>query len=81
MGNTRIVDALGTHCPVPVRLLARAIARVPPGATVCILADDPLVAVDLPAWCHSEGHELVGIDESGGTWTAEVRHGRGEGDA
>ncbi len=74
MGDARLVDALGTHCPVPVGLLARAIARVPPGTTVRVLADDPLVAVDLPAWCHSHGHELVALDESDGTWTAVVRH-------
>jgi TusA-related sulfurtransferase len=74
MGDARHVDALGTHCPVPVRLLAQAIARVPPGATVRVLADDPLVVVDLPAWCHAHGHELVAFDEAEGTWTAVVRH-------
>jgi len=74
MSDARTVDALGTHCPVPVRLLARAIARVAPGSTVRVLADDPLVAIDLPAWCHSHGHELVTFTESGGTWTAVVRH-------
>jgi TusA-related sulfurtransferase len=73
MRDARLVDALGTHCPVPVRLLARAIARVPPGTTVRVLADDPLVAVDLPAWCHTSGHELVELSESAGIWTAIVR--------
>lgn len=79
MGDARIVDALGTHCPVPVRLLAGAIARVPPGRTVRVLADDPLVAVDLPAWCDSHGHELVAIGELDGIWTAVVRHGTRDG--
>jgi TusA-related sulfurtransferase len=74
MSDARIVDALGTHCPVPVQLLARALARVVPGTTVRVLADDPMVAVDLPAWCHSHGHELVAFSESDGTWTAVVRH-------
>ena len=73
MGDARIVDALGTHCPVPVRLLARAIAQVPAATTVRVLADDPLIAVDLPAWCHAYGHELVALDEAGGIWTAVVR--------
>jgi cysteine desulfurase len=73
VGDAHIVDALGTRCPVPVRLLARAIVRVPPGSTVRLLADDPLVAVDLPAWCHSHGHELVALTESDGAWFALVR--------
>lgn len=79
MGDALVVDALGTHCPVPVRLLAGAIARVPPGGTVRVLADDPLVAVDLPAWCDSHGHELVTIGELDGAWTAVVRRGTREG--
>jgi TusA-related sulfurtransferase len=72
MSDARIVDALGTHCPVPVRLLARAIARAPVGTKVRLLADDPLVAIDVPAWCHTHGHEIVQFTESGGTWTAIV---------
>ena len=73
MSDARVVDALGTHCPVPVQLLARALRRVTPGATVRVLADDPMVAVDLPAWCHSHGHELVAFGQSDGVWTAIVR--------
>jgi len=69
----RAVDALGTHCPVPVQLVARAIAGIPADATVRLLADDPMVAVDLPAWCHTSGHELVALSESDGIWTAIVR--------
>jgi len=34
---------------------------------------DPMVAVDLPAWCHTSGHELVALSESDGIWTAIVR--------
>jgi TusA-related sulfurtransferase len=33
-----------------------------------------MVAVDLPAWCHSHGHELVAFGQSDGVWTAIVRH-------
>jgi cysteine desulfurase len=79
-GADRIVDALGTHCPVPVRLLASAIARVPPGGVVRVLADDPMVAVDLPAWCHSHGHELMALTESDGGWSACVRRAPAAGD-
>ena len=55
----RTVDALGTWCPVPIQLLASVTARVPSGTVVELLADDPLIEVDLPAWCHDEGHTLV----------------------
>lgn len=55
----RIVDALGSWCPVPLRLLDRAARRLPAGARIDLLADDPLIVVDLPAWCHRRGHRLL----------------------
>lgn len=73
MIEDRLVDALGTFCPVPVRLLARTLASAPPGTTVTLLADDPLVEVDVPAWCHTSGatlHALArGVD---GTYRIRV---------
>lgn len=75
MTAARIVDALGTHCPVPVRLLGRAITRVAPGEVVELLADDPLIEVDLPAWCHARGHELLSLTAADGRWRGLVRRG------
>ena len=70
-----VVDALGTFCPVPVRLVARRIARLPAGTLVELLADDPLVTVDVPAWCHTNGHILESHVERDGVWTALIRRG------
>ena len=69
-----IVDALGTWCPVPLRLLEAAFARAAPGEVAELLADDPLIAVDLPAWCHRRGAELLALDEGDdGTFRARIR--------
>ena len=63
----RVVDALGTLCPVPVRMLARAARGADPGQVIELLADDPLVRVDVPAWCHTHGHGVeIGPDPLGG---------------
>jgi tRNA 2-thiouridine synthesizing protein A len=59
--ETRIVDALGTWCPVPIQILAKVMKRLSSGSLVELLADDPLIEIDLPAWCHDEGHALLGI--------------------
>lgn len=73
--SVRVVDALGTFCPVPVEMLARAVGRLGPGDRVDLLADDPLVRVDVPAWCHTEGHAVdVSVDPAGG-WVLAVRVG------
>jgi cysteine desulfurase len=69
----RTVDALGTYCPVPLHLLARAIVTVEVGETVELLADDPLIRIDLPAWCHDTGHELLEVGERSGEHRAVVR--------
>jgi tRNA 2-thiouridine synthesizing protein A len=72
----RVVDALGTYCPVPLRLLERTLASTAPGEEVVLLADDPLIEVDLAAWCHEHGHGLVALDrEPHGAYRGLVRRG------
>jgi tRNA 2-thiouridine synthesizing protein A len=70
--RARTVDAIGTHCPVPVRLLADAAAKADPGALIELLADDPLAEVDVPAWCHSHGHEVSTIVRDGDVWVIAI---------
>ncbi len=67
------VDALGTWCPTPLRLLRRRIEAARHGDELRLLADDPLIEVDLPAWCHDTGHELVSLGNERGVWTGIVR--------
>ncbi len=69
----RTIDALGTWCPVPVSLLRRAAAHAADGDLIVVLADDPLVKVDIPAWCHDQGHEVISVEEDGGVITTRVR--------
>jgi cysteine desulfurase len=69
----RTVDALGTWCPVPIHLIARALRSAAPGEEVALLADDPLIEVDLPAWCHDSGHDLVALTHDAGGWRGVVR--------
>ena len=71
--SERIIDALGTYCPVPIHLVARAVAAADPGEALTLLADDPLVQIDLPAWCHESGTELLELSEARGEFRARVR--------
>lgn len=72
----RTVDALGTYCPVPLQLLDRALARAGDEEVVALLADDPLIEVDLPAWCHETGHRLMALQREGDEWQGLVRRRR-----
>jgi TusA-related sulfurtransferase len=70
--SARIVDALGTWCPVPIHLIERAARRAQPGEVIELLADDPLIEVDLPAWCHSSGNHLLELRREGGEYVGRV---------
>jgi TusA-related sulfurtransferase len=79
----RVVDALGTWCPVPIFLIERAARRAGPGEVIELLADDPLIEIDLPAWCHSSGNELLELRRDGAEYVGRVgvrRGGRRGGD-
>jgi len=60
------LDVTGTLCPVPVLRTARRVRRLRPGALLEVVGDDPLMRLDLAAWCAKEGHEVVAMEEAGG---------------
>ena len=64
-GLTSIVDATGTLCPLPL-IKAQEHARfLQPGAEFELLANDPGVYQDIPAWCRMHGHRIVStVEES-----------------
>ena len=70
--SARVVDALGTWCPVPVYLIDRAARRAAGGEVIELLADDPLIEVDLPAWCHRSGNTLLELRRQGDGYLARV---------
>ena len=53
-------------CPAPIIALGRARRSLPPGATVRLTADDPVVATDVPAWCSMVGARILGQDQVAG---------------
>ena len=71
----RSVDALGTWCPVPVTMARDAIAGMRRGEVLEVLADDPMVFLDLPAWCHDAGHEVLSMEQRRDVITSLIRVG------
>jgi tRNA 2-thiouridine synthesizing protein A len=60
-----LVDARGHRCPVPTLRLRRAIEAAPPGASVRLLADDPLARIDVPHFAAEAGLEIIERGEDG----------------
>lgn len=70
-----VVDARGARCPVPVLRLARAVKGLPDGREASVLATDPAVAYDVPAWAGLRGHTVLSVVELDGVWTVTIRTG------
>jgi tRNA 2-thiouridine synthesizing protein A len=54
-----VVDTRGFFCPVPVIKTSEALRNLDPGTIVEVIADDPAIEFDLPAWCWSNGHTIL----------------------
>lgn len=63
-----VVDATGLVCPGPIVELARTMRTVEPGQIVEVIATDPGILADAPAWAHKMGHVVVGA------YSADGRH-------
>jgi tRNA 2-thiouridine synthesizing protein A len=55
------LDLRGLKCPLPALLARRAMARLAPGTSVTVLADDPLARIDIAHMCHQEGHRVEAV--------------------
>ncbi|MBU1326119.1 MAG: sulfurtransferase TusA family protein [Alphaproteobacteria bacterium] len=70
-----VVDARGHHCPVPSLRLRKALEAAAPGATVVLLADDPMARIDVPHLLLDGPHRLVSVDEVDGALRFSVASG------
>ncbi len=57
------LDARGLLCPMPVIKTQNAIQELAPGDQLQVLATDPGVLHDIPAWCRVNGHKVVSSRE------------------
>jgi tRNA 2-thiouridine synthesizing protein A len=69
------IDALGRKCPIPIIMLAEQIRDVPVGGVIAVLADDPAVYTDVPAWCALKSHECVFRADLPSGWAFGIRRG------
>ena len=59
MRPAKTLDTYGLLCPVPIMKTASAIREISQGEVLEVLADDPQILEDMPAWCASNGHTLL----------------------
>ncbi|MFN7133191.1 MAG: sulfurtransferase TusA family protein [Myxococcales bacterium] len=67
------VDTTGRFCPVPIIETAKAIRGLEKGKVVEVIATDPGVESDMPAWCKATKNEYLGLFREGKVLRAYVR--------
>jgi tRNA 2-thiouridine synthesizing protein A len=57
------LDTFGLMCPLPIIKTAARIKEITVGEILKVLADDEQILEDMPAWCKSNGHDLLDVIE------------------
>lgn len=52
-------DLKGLKCPLPVLKTRRRMADLAAGTELAIETTDPLAVIDIPHFCHEDGHDLL----------------------
>ena len=69
----QVLDCTGLQCPTPVLKTAQAFKELEPGQVLELLATDPGVESDLPAWSRRSGNEFLGIEREGDVYHVLLR--------
>ncbi len=67
------LECVGLYCPMPIVKTAEKFKALKPGEVLEVIADDPGIKQDMPAWCQTTGHEFLGIEETDGEYKVYVR--------
>lgn len=54
-----LLDCKGLQCPLPVIKTNKIIKTMEPGQILKMVSTDPISTIDMVAWSHSSGHELL----------------------
>jgi len=57
------LDARRLLCPLPVIRRQNAVKSLEQGAILLVVATDPGVMQDIPAWCRVHGHQVLSAEK------------------
>lgn len=72
----KTLDTRGLTCPLPILKAKKAIASVPVGGTLEVLATDPGSREDFVVFARTTGHDLIEDGEDGGVFRFVLRRVR-----
>ncbi|WP_137129473.1 sulfurtransferase TusA family protein [Rhizobium sp. FY34] len=53
------LDLKGLKCPLPVLKTRKRLSSMAAGEELSVATTDPLAGIDIPHFCHEDGHVLV----------------------
>ena len=68
-----ILDCKGLKCPLPIIKTNKKIATMESNQILKIISTDPVSTLDMAAWSHSSGHELLESIAGNGEYIFYVR--------
>jgi tRNA 2-thiouridine synthesizing protein A len=73
MNYDKELDARGLNCPLPILRTKKALAELPAGQTLKVIATDPGSVKDMQAFAKQTGNDLLSSAESGGEFAFWLR--------
>ncbi len=67
------LDARGLLCPLPVIRTQDRVKTLQNGDVLEVVATDPGVLHDIPAWCRVNGHECLHAEQEGRDYRVRLR--------
>ena len=67
------IDLTGLKCPMPILRTKKALATLPSGSILTVLATDKNAPEDFIAFCQHTGHELLQNREENGVFTLIIK--------
>jgi tRNA 2-thiouridine synthesizing protein A len=64
----KILDCVGLYCPMPVIKTKEEVEKIPVGAILEVLADDPAAETDIKAWAKWAEQKILKIDKTSEGW-------------
>ncbi len=61
-----ILDVRGLNCPLPVLKAKKRMRELEAGDQLWVETTDPLSAIDIPAFCENDGHQLLRSEAGAG---------------
>lgn len=70
---SKVVDAKGLACPMPVLLARKGIDEIESGQLMLVESTDAGSKSDIPSWTRDMGHELLSSETDGPVYAYTIR--------